>query len=56
MDGVLNEIFGLFEEYGNSDYLGEKVSKTTHSIQVGKLAEKSGAPVEVSLQLCTQPH
>lgn len=39
----LSDIFGLFEKFGDDDYLGELVSKTVHSVQCGLLAEQDGA-------------
>ena len=47
MDVVVNEIFRLYEEEGQSQYLGEDVTKTQHSIQCAMWAEKDGAVREV---------
>ena len=43
---VVNEIFCLYETYGESSYL-EHVSKTCHSLQCASLAEQDGQPTEV---------
>ncbi|XP_041369736.1 2-amino-1-hydroxyethylphosphonate dioxygenase (glycine-forming)-like [Gigantopelta aegis] len=44
---AVDEVFRLFRDYGEDDYIGESVSKTTHSIQCGMLAERDGYPNEV---------
>ncbi|XP_060568074.1 2-amino-1-hydroxyethylphosphonate dioxygenase (glycine-forming)-like [Ruditapes philippinarum] len=40
---IVNEIFRLYEDAGQSQYLGENVTKTQHSIQCAMCAEKDGA-------------
>ncbi|KAL3863088.1 hypothetical protein ACJMK2_004924 [Sinanodonta woodiana] len=47
--GKVNTIFSLYEKHGASNYLGECVSKTEHSIQCAMLAEKEECPNEVVL-------
>ena len=46
-DQALQEVFSLYEKYGEGDYLGEAVSKSDHSIQCATLAEKEGYPTDV---------
>jgi predicted HD phosphohydrolase len=38
----VDELFSLFDDFGNDDYLGELISKSVHSIQCGLLAEQAG--------------
>ncbi|KAK3596244.1 hypothetical protein CHS0354_028415 [Potamilus streckersoni] len=45
----VNKIFSLYEKHGASNYLGERVSKTEHSIQCAMLAEKEECSNEVVL-------
>ena len=45
----LNLIFGLYETYGNEDYIGEPVSQIEHMCQSAQLAEKKGFDEEVIL-------
>lgn len=40
---AISGAFRLYEELGQSQYLGEEVSKTEHSIQCAMLAEQDGA-------------
>lgn len=46
---VVDGIFRLYEEQGSGSYLGDKISKTDHSIQCAMMAEKEGQPTEVLL-------
>ncbi len=48
----MEDLFGLFDSYGDEDYLGEPVSKKVHCIQCGMLAERAGAAREVC-PVCT---
>lgn len=45
---VVCEVFRLYEDLGQSQYLGEDVTKTQHSIQCAMAAEKDGASDQVS--------
>lgn len=36
---VTDELFGLFEQFGNADYIGEKISQIEHAFQAAELAE-----------------
>ncbi|XP_033733679.1 2-amino-1-hydroxyethylphosphonate dioxygenase (glycine-forming)-like [Pecten maximus] len=49
VEQVVSEVFRLYEERGSTGYLGERISKTDHSIQCAMLAEKEDQPVEVVL-------
>lgn len=44
----VDEIFRLYENVGESQYLGEDVTKTQHSIQCAMCAERDGGTREVS--------
>ena len=45
----INEIFFLYEKYGNQDYIGEEVSHLEHMIQAAMLAEEDEQPEFVIL-------
>ena len=45
---AVNETFRLYEDEGQSQYLGEDVTITQHSIQCAMCAEKDGAVREVT--------
>ena len=47
---VVDEIFRLYERHGNDAYLGDKISKTQHSVQCATLAEKEGQPDDVCIR------
>lgn len=40
----MSEIIKLYKKYGDSQYFGEKVSKTTHMIQAAVAAKKNNEP------------
>ena len=40
-------ISALFTKYGNHDYIGEKISQSSHLIQTAMLAEETGASNEL---------
>ena len=40
----MNNIINLYKKYGDSEYFGESVSKTTHMIQAAVSAEKNNEP------------
>jgi 2-amino-1-hydroxyethylphosphonate dioxygenase (glycine-forming) len=44
-----NEIFSLYEKFGNADYIGEPVSQLEHMSQSAQLAMKEGFDDEVIL-------
>lgn len=46
---TVNEIFSLYEKYGDKDYIGEPVSQLEHMCQAAELARKEGAEEEVVL-------
>ncbi len=46
---LANEVFALYEQFGNSDYIGEPVSQLTHMLQAAVLAEKESYEEEVIL-------
>jgi phosphonate degradation associated HDIG domain protein len=48
-DEKLDLIFGMYEKYGNEDYIGEPVSQIEHMCQSAELAEKEGFDEEVIL-------
>ena len=48
-DAIANEVFGLYEKYGDSDYIGEPVSQLEHMSQSAQLAIDEGFDDEVVL-------
>jgi len=46
---VVNEVFSLYEKYGDEDYIGEPVSQLEHMSQAAALAEEEGYDDEVIL-------
>lgn len=46
---IVDDIFSLFQEYGDTNYIGEAVSQEQHALQAAHLAESEGYPVEVIL-------
>lgn len=46
---IVNEVFSLYEKYGDEDYIGEPVSQLEHMSQAAALAEKEGYDGEVIL-------
>ena len=45
----VQEIMGLYQKFGNEDYIGEPVSQIEHMCQCADLARESGADDEVIL-------
>jgi phosphonate degradation associated HDIG domain protein len=45
----VNEVFALYESYGNADYIGEPVSQIEHMCQAAQMAEAEGYDSEVIL-------
>lgn len=46
---IVTEIFSLYENHGNADYIGEPVSQLEHMCQAAELAEAEGYDDEVVL-------
>jgi len=46
---VVDEILSLYQQFGNSDYIGEPVSQIEHMCQCAALAEQNGYDAEVIL-------
>lgn len=46
---VVDEIFGLYEQYGGDDYIGEPVSQLEHMCQAAQLSQSEGYDDEVVL-------
>ena len=46
---VIDEVFGLYERFGDSDYIGEPVSQIEHMSQAAELALAEGFDDEVVL-------
>ena len=46
---IVDEVFELYEQYGNADYIGEPVSQMEHMCQAAQLAEAEGYDEEVIL-------
>jgi len=49
IESTINEIFGLYEQFGAREYAGEKVSQLEHMAQAGLLALGGGYDDEVVL-------
>jgi len=48
-EDIADEVFALYEKYGNADYLGEPVSQLEHMSQAAVLAEEEGYDDDVIL-------
>src|SRR6476469_7963121 len=46
---IVNEIFSMYEEFGDADYIGEPVSQVEHMCQAAELAKTAGYDDEVVL-------
>lgn len=46
---IVNEVFSMYEEFGDADYIGEPVSQVEHMCQAAELAKKAGYDDEVVL-------
>jgi phosphonate degradation associated HDIG domain protein len=46
---IVKEVFGLYEKFGDEDYIGEPVSQLEHMSQAAALAEEEGYDDEVIL-------
>src|SRR5579862_8228628 len=44
---IVDDIFGLYLKYGNSDYIGESISQIEHMSQAAQLAMDEGYDDEV---------
>ena len=49
MTNDVSHIFGLYEQHGSEDYIGEPVSQLDHMLQAGELAKDAGFAEEVVL-------
>lgn len=48
-EGIVTDVFSLYKQYGNADYIGEPMSQVEHMLQAAVLAEKEGYEEEVIL-------
>jgi phosphonate degradation associated HDIG domain protein len=48
-EAIVNEVFALYEQYGDADYIGEPISQLEHMWQAARLAEEEGYNEEVIL-------
>lgn len=48
-EDIVSEIFELYTEHGNADYIGEPVSQLEHMCQAAELAEAEGYNEEIIL-------
>ncbi len=46
---IIEEIFSLYENHGNKNYSGERISQLEHMVQAAELAEANGYDDEVIL-------
>ena len=51
---VIEQVFRLYEDLGQSQYLGEEVTKTEHSMQCAMAAKVDGASDQVSRLICSK--
>ena len=49
LEQTVDEIFELYQKYGDEDYIGEPVSQVEHMCQAAQLAEEEGYPEEIIL-------
>ena len=49
IEGIVDKVFSLYEQYGDEDYIGEPVSQLEHMSQAAALAEAEGHDDEVVL-------
>ena len=47
-EAAVREVFSLYEQYGKSSYIGEKVTQEQHALQAAHLAQREGFPAQVS--------
>jgi len=48
-EAIVNEVFALYEKFGDEDYIGEPVSQLEHMSQAAALAQSEGYDDEVVL-------
>ena len=48
-EAIVDEVFALYENYGDEDYIGEPVSQLEHMSQAAALADEEGYEDEVVL-------
>lgn len=49
ISNIIDEVFGLYENFGSNDYIGEEVSQLEHMCQAARMAEREGYDQEVIL-------
>ena len=49
VETVVEEVFGLFSEHGDADYIGEDISQLEHACQAAQLAQNEGYDSDVIL-------
>jgi phosphonate degradation associated HDIG domain protein len=49
IENTVEEIFSLYQQHGNDDYIGENVSQIEHMTQAAQLAEEEGYDEDVIL-------
>ena len=49
VEQTVDEIFELYQKYGDEDYIGEPVSQLEHMCQCAQLAEQEGYDEDVIL-------
>ncbi|XP_066977209.1 2-amino-1-hydroxyethylphosphonate dioxygenase (glycine-forming)-like isoform X1 [Macrobrachium rosenbergii] len=47
VQAAVDDVFSLFGDFGNDDYIGEMVSQEQHALQAAHLAETEGFPPEI---------
>src|ERR1700733_15152055 len=48
-EDIIDQVFALYEKYGDEDYIGEPVSQLEHMSQAAALAQEEGFDDEVIL-------
>ncbi|XP_042240157.1 2-amino-1-hydroxyethylphosphonate dioxygenase (glycine-forming)-like isoform X2 [Homarus americanus] len=48
-EAVVQDVFSLFEQFGEGSYIGEAVTQVQHALQAAHLAQHEGFPVETVL-------
>ncbi len=47
---AVEQIFSLFDKYGEGDYIGENVTQIEHAVQCAMMAEKEDGTTQVAIK------
>jgi len=57
VENVVRELIGLYRDYGEDNYIGEKVTQIQHALQAARQAREEGHSREVGWHALTPlPH